>query len=119
MKVYLPLNETGILELKQCVEVETENLKIYKFSPEEYFYLESKKYFDFLNSECSCIIDLFEDEDIPNDKLNSALEITNILINQSTDEKFIELAKKFIKIFELAIKCNTYINIYCYGDPVI
>lgn len=117
MKVYIPLNELGILELEKCQEEETSNLKIVTFTPDEYFYLESKKYLDFLNVECDCIIDLYEDEDIPNDKLIKALEITQILIKNSNDEKFIHLANKFVEIFNLAIQSNTYVNIYCYGDP--
>lgn len=116
MKVYIPLNLEGIKELESCVEEETKNLKIIEFSADDYFYLESMKYLDFLNAECDVLIDLYEDEDIPNDKLNNALEITKILKDNSSEERFINLANKFIDIFNLAIESNTYVNIYCYGD---
>lgn len=115
MKVYVPLNKKGIEELELGYENETINLKIFTFSADDYFYLEKCKYFDFLNVECDCIIDLFEDEDISNEKLKNGLEITKILVKQSNDSRFINLANKFIEIFELAIKCGTYVNIYCYG----
>ena len=116
MKVYVPLNKEGIEELELCFEHETKNLKVYVFSSDDYFYLEKCRYLDFLNVECDCIIDLYEDEDIPNEKLKNALNITKILIRQSNDPRFINLAKRFVEIFELAIKCGTYINIYCYGN---
>ncbi len=117
MRVYIPLNKEGIKELEACVEEETNNMKIIEFSAEDYFYLETKKYLDFLNVECEVLIDLYEDENIPNDKLNNAIEITRILRDNSSEERFVYLANKFIDIFKLAKKCNTYVNIYCYGDP--
>ncbi len=118
MKVYVPLNEKGIEELESCQENETENLKIYVFSPEDYFYLDNQKYFDYLNVECGCLIDLYEEERISNDKLKIALDITEILIHQSTEAKFVELANKFVNIFKSAIRAKTYIIIYCYGELI-
>ncbi len=119
MKVYLPLNEKGIEELEKCQETETENLKVYEFSPNDYFYLENKRYFDFLNVECDCLIDLYEETNITYDKLQNAIEITEILIKQSTDKRFIELGNEFLEIFRKAKQSNTYVNIYCYGNPEI
>lgn len=117
MKVYIPLNEEGIKELEECQEEETKNLKIIEFSKDDYFYLERKKYLDFLNIECGVLIDLYEDENIPYNKLNNAIDITKILRDNSSEERFVNLANKFIDIFKLAKECNTYVNIYCYGDP--
>ncbi len=115
MKVYVPLNDKGIEELEKWSEIESENLKIFEFSGDDYFYLEEKRYIDYLNVECNVIIDLYEDEDIPNNKLNNALNITRILRDNSSEERFIKLADTFIYIFKLAITSNTYVNIYCYG----
>lgn len=119
MKVYVPINDNGIKELETGEEKETRNLVIYEFAPEDYYYLEDHRYFDFLNVECGCLIDLYEEENIPNDKLKTAVDITDILIGQSTEQKFVNLAEKFVEIFELAIKSGTYVNIYCYGDPTL
>ena len=116
MKVYIPLNEKGVNELNSWQETETENLKIVVFSGDDYKYLEDRKYLDFLNVECDCLIDLYENEDIPNEKLKNALEVTELLINNSDDERYIGLLNRFKNIFSLAIDCNTYVNIYCYGE---
>ncbi len=119
MKVYVPTNSFGIEELNNGQELETNNLKVFEFSPSDYYYLEEQKYFDFLNVECNCLIDLYEVEDIPVEKICKAIEITNILINQINEERFLKLANDFINIFDLAVKSNTYVSIYCYGDPNI
>jgi hypothetical protein len=116
MRIHIPLYEKGIYELEKWQELEANNLKIIEFSSDDYRYLENKKYFDFLNVECNCLIDLYENEDISNEKLPKGLEITRLLIDNTDDERFITLLRKFVDIFELAIKCNTYDNIYCYGD---
>ena len=116
MKIYIPLNEIGVNELENWQETETDNLKIFELSGDDYRYLEEKKYLDFLNVECDCLIDLYENEDITDDKLANALEITKLLIDNTDDERFIKLLNIFIRAFDLAIKCNTYANIYCYRD---
>lgn len=116
MRVYLPLNEKGKEELENGQETETENLKIFEFSSDDYFYLEDKKYLDFLNVECGCLIDLYEEDNITYDQLKNAIEITEILIKQSTEKRFTELANQFLEIFKKAKQSNTYVNIYCYGD---
>lgn len=117
MKIYIPLNEKGVIECEQAIfENSTENMKVEYFTSEEYLFLETQKYLDFLNVECDCLIDLYEEENIINEKLNNALEITKIIKKNTDDEKYIALLNRFIDIFELAIECNTYVNIYCYGE---
>jgi len=116
MKVYIPLNELGVNEFDNMVEESTNNLLIIKFDSTEYFYLENMKYLDFINVNCDTLIDLYEEEVIPNEKLKNALEITELLKNNSSDEKYNELLTRFIDIFKKAIDAGTFVGVYCYGE---
>lgn len=117
MKVYVPKNKKGVEEFDCLVEEETSNLKIVQFTPEDYFYLNKIKYLDSLNVECGCIIDLYEDDIIPLEKLNNAIEITEILIKYINEERFTKLANQMIECFKLAIESKTFVDVYCYGNP--
>ena len=118
MTIYLPLNEEGMKDYdNQNDPKPTKNLNIYFISGDDYDYLEERNYTDILNVECDTIIDLFEEELIPLEKLPKALEITQILIRNTTEERYIKLLKQFEEIFSLAIKCKTYVIINCYGNP--
>lgn len=115
MTIFLPLNEKGIKEFEDDnVRDSTKNLNVYDISKDDYDYLEERRYTDILNIECDTIIDLHEEELIPLEKLPKALEITQILIRNTSEERYIELLKQFEKIFSLAIQCKTCVIINCY-----
>jgi hypothetical protein len=118
MTIFLPLNEEGTRDYENLQETKpTKNLNIYFISGDDYDYLEERNYTDILNVECDTIIDLFEEELIPLEKLPKALEITQILIRNTSEKRYIKLLKQFEEIFSLAIKCKTYVIINCYGNP--
>ncbi len=68
--------------------------------------------FTFINAECDVMIDIYEDETVENDQLETVLELTNSLLESSNDERFIKLATEFKSLVELAINKKTVVGFY-------
>ena len=58
------------------------------------------------------MIDMYEDEIVWNEQLETVLELTESLLESSNDEKLIKLLTEFKTLVELAIKKKTVIGFY-------
>ncbi|GAA0684792.1 hypothetical protein [Clostridium cadaveris] len=95
----VPLNKKGIEELNYGVE-KSDNIKVINLSDSEFQELyQSGGVFDRINEECNLMIDDFESETIPNEKLDYCLSI---------------IQNKHIKLIEalnLAKEYNTFLDL--------
>ena len=120
--ILTPLNKRAIEDLcrrkiykrhckaDECIIKDTFKAMIFK--EDTYFYLEDNL-FTLINAECDVMIDIYEDEIIWNEQLETVLELTNSLLESSNDERFIKLATEFKSLVELAIKKKTVIG-FCF-----
>ena len=79
---------------------------------EDIYLLMEKYLFNFIDAECNLLINMYEEEWIEGDNLSKTLEITDIMINNSDNEKFVDLAKEFRALVEKAIQYNTCVGCY-------
>ncbi|NWK12793.1 hypothetical protein [Clostridium cadaveris] len=95
----IPLNKKGIEELDYGVE-KSDNIKVIKLSDSEFQELyQSEGVFDRINEECNLMIDDYESETIPNDKLNYCLSIV--------ENKYVKL----MAALKLAKEYNTFVDL--------
>ena len=106
--IYVPLSPEA--------EENDENDCTYKDSHEEEFYREiimGKKsifYFDayrIFNRKLDLLIDSYEEEKIPFEKLEPAKQIAESIMQQQTDEEKREWTQHLINIIQKAIDCKT------------
>lgn len=67
----------------------------------DYKYYEAKL-FDFISVECNTLIDRYEEETLEFNDIPRAIEIVEILINNTDDLKLIEFAKKLLELLQYA-----------------
>ncbi len=79
---------------------------------EDTFCLMEKYLFNFINTECGLLINMYEEEWIEEGNLKKTIEITDRMINNSDNDEFIELAIEFKKLVEKAIELNTCVGCY-------
>lgn len=95
----VPLNKKGIEELEYGVE-ESNNIKVIHLSNSEFEELyQDGGVFDRINEKCDLMIDDFESETIPNDKLEYCLSIV--------ENKYIRL----MEALNLAKEHNTFVDL--------
>lgn len=113
--ILVPLNEDGLEELYQYNIYKdgkiSENMKAMSFYEDTYSYMEDRL-FDFINLVCGSLINMYEEEVIENNQLEKVLDITNKLIHNNDDEHFVEFAKEFKSLIELAIEKKTVVGFY-------
>ena len=113
--ILVPLNEDGLEELYQYNIYKdgkiSENMKAMSFYEDTYSYMEDRL-FDFINLVCGSLINMYEEEVIENNQLEKVLDITNKLIHNNDDEHFVEFAKEFKSMIELAIEKKTVVGFY-------
>ncbi len=82
-----------------------------KFHEDSYVLME-KYLFNFIDAECNLLINMYEEEWIEEDNLSKALEITERMMNNSDDEKFLELAGEFLGLLKKALELKTCVGCY-------
>lgn len=114
--ILVPKNAQALNELYDAHYYD-ENYEIkpdyYSMSFREDTYCLLEEYlFDFINAECGLLINMYEEEYAEQEQLNLILEITERMINNSDDEKFIVLAKDFRVLVVKAIELGTCIGFF-------
>ena len=79
---------------------------------EDTFLLMEKYLFNFIDAECNLLINMYEEEWIEGDNLAKTIEITDRMINNCDNDKFVELAKEFRTLVEKAIQYGTCVGCY-------
>lgn len=113
--ILVPLNEEGLNELYSYDiykdDYVSNNIKAMIFHEDTFCYMESRL-FDFINVECNLLINIYEEEIAETDQLMKILDITDLLIKNSDDEKFLEFANEFRLMITTAIEKNSCIGFY-------
>ena len=103
------LNQKGIQEMEEYQFDEyTENMyvEILTYKEEESIYMDV---FNKFNEKFDLLIDCFEEEDLPAEKLSEAEKITSdFLKTEITDEQKCA-AEKVLCVIQKAIECGTYV----------
>ncbi|MDB2102154.1 hypothetical protein PMW00_03865 [Clostridium paraputrificum] len=95
----IPLNKKGIEDLEYGVE-ESNNIKVIMLGDSEFEELYKENgIFDIINEECNLLIDDFESERIPKEKIQYCLNIV--------DDKY----TKFKEALNLAKEYNTFVDL--------
>lgn len=80
---------------------------------EKAYLLMEKYFFNFIDSECDLIINMYEEEFAFPDKLPKIIEIIDRMTNECDDNEILKLAKDFRRIVEKAIKLETAVG-FCF-----
>ena len=103
------LNQKGIQEIEEYQFDEyTENMFVETliYNEAESIYMDI---FNKFNEKLDLLIDFFEEEDLPAEKLSEAEKITSdFLKNEITDEQKCA-AEKVLRVIQKAIECGTYV----------
>lgn len=95
----VPLNKKGIEELEYG-DMNTENVKVIELSYSEFEDMyKDGSIFDKINEECNLLIDDYESETIPNEKIENCLAIV--------EDKYIKLKEAL----NLAKEYNTFVDL--------
>ncbi|MCI6191105.1 MAG: hypothetical protein MSA89_12250 [Clostridium sp.] len=97
--ISVPLNEKGIEDYNYGKE-DSNNIKVFELSENEFDNLYNNGIFDKINFECNLLIDDYESEEISGSNLEMAL---NIVKENKCDT--------LVKALELAIKYNTLVGL--------
>lgn len=103
------LNEEGVKEMQEYqFDNYTENMFVQELSYEEAnsIYL---SILDKFNQDLGLLIDFFEEEDLPNEKLDSAKKILDIFLAGEITEIQKKAALKIKTVIEKAIETKTYV----------
>ena len=95
-------------ESNDCIKDEFDYME---FHEDTFCFLENRL-FDFINVELGILINMYEDEIIDNNQLDKVLEVTNRMIINSDDSKFIELASEFQELVKKAKEYDTVVGLY-------
>ena len=114
--VLVPKNDEGLDLLydahiySDCGKI-NEKLEYMQFNEKQFLLLE-KYLFNFLCDSCDLIITMYEEEWVEGEKLIDVLSITNQAINNSDNQEFIILAKRFRELVQMAIELKTSLVFY-------
>jgi len=103
------LNEEGVKEMQEYqFDNYTENMFVQELSYEEAnsIYL---SILDKFNQDLGLLIDFFEEEDLPNEKLDSAKKILDVFLAGEITEIQKKAALKIKTVIEKAIETKTYV----------
>lgn len=78
-------------ELEKYIIVEDDDFEYYE-----------TRLFDFINVECNLLIDKYEEETLECNEIPKAIEIVEILLNNSDEQKFIGFTKRLLELFTYA-----------------
>ena len=81
------------------------------FHEDTFNYME-KRLFDFINVRCNLLINMYEEEIAEKEQLQCVLAVTDMLISNSEDERFLKFASDFREMVTLAIESNTNMGFY-------
>lgn len=82
-----------------------------EFHEDTFYYMESR-ILDFINVECDLLINMYEEEVLENEQLDSAINIVDILVRNSDDDAVITFGKKLLDLMRLAKECGTVVGFY-------
>ncbi len=103
------LNQKGIQEMEEYqFDKYTENMFVetLTYKEAESIYMDV---FNMFNEKFDLLIDFFEEEDLPAEKLNEAAEsISDFLKTEITIEQKLA-SEKVLRVIKKAIECNTYV----------
>lgn len=104
LAVMVPLNENGANALEWGTGFDERDFRIAEISPEQYnglFWL-----FDRFNSEFNLLIDRFEEETLPPENLERAIEMTAAFIPQIKDGNCLAALRKISELLHFAKSIN-------------
>lgn len=115
--ILTPLTKQALSDLYDANFINAENRKVkeeysYMEFDEETFLLMEEYLFNFISVECNLIITMYEEEWAEGEMLNDILKIAERMINNSDNEKFIELAQKFLVLVKIAIEKERVLVFY-------
>ena len=68
---------------------------------------------DFINVEMGTLINMYEEEIIESDRISQLLDLVDLLIRNSDDERFLQFAEEFRALLQLAIDHHTSVG-FCF-----
>ena len=114
--IIAPLNDEGQNELYENSiykdDYLSKNLKYMSFHEDTYIYME-EKLFDFINVELDLLINMYEEVIVENDQLPQLKDLTQCLIRNSDDDRFIRFASDFLDLVQTAIDQGTIVG-FCF-----
>lgn len=115
--ILTPLTKQALSDLYDANFINSENGKVkeeysYMEFDEETFLLMEEYLFNFISVECNLIITMYEEEWAEGEMLNDIIKIAERMINNSDNEKFIELAQKFLVLVKIAIEKERVLVFY-------
>ena len=80
---------------------------------ERMFLLMEKYFFNFIDSECDLLINMYEEEFAFSDQLPQIMNIIDRMTNECDNDEVLELAKEFRRIVAKAIEIDTAVG-FCF-----
>ena len=107
--IHVPLTKKAMLEFENDVSLEhiDDMFEVY-FNEEETTLLFNRVYLP-LDSQLELMIDIAEEEKIPFEKLERAVQIVNEIIENAKDEKSVAILSRFLSSLQKAKYCGTCI----------
>ena len=103
------LNQKGIQEMEEYQFDEyTENMFVetLTYNEAESIYMDI---FNNFNEKFDLLIDFFEEEDLPSEKLSAAEEIVSAFLKTDITDEQKSAAEKVLRVIQKAIECSTYV----------
>ena len=114
--IIVPLNQIGEDELYRNEIFKdayiSNNLQYMVFHEDQYNYMEPRL-FDIINIELGTMINMYEEEIVENDQLEALIDIVDLLISNSDDERFLQFANDFKSLLNVAKKHHTIVG-FCF-----
>lgn len=82
-----------------------------EFHEDTFYYMETRL-FGFLNVECGLLINMYEEEVLENDLLDKAINVINLVIDNSEDDVLSDFANKLIDCINIAKQQGTVVGFY-------
>ena len=113
--ILVPVNQEGEDELYRG-EIHNDeyighNFRYMLFHEEQYVYMESAL-FDIINVELGTLINMYEEEIVESERTGQLLDIIDMLIRNSDDDRFLKFAEEFRSLVQLAIEHHTSVGFY-------
>ena len=103
------LNQKGIQEMEEYqFENYTENMYVETLSYKEAESIYMQIFNEF-NTKFDLLIDYFEEEDLPSEKLSNAEKIVSDFLKTEISAEQKSAAKKILRVIQKAIECKTYV----------
>jgi hypothetical protein len=114
-RILVPLNDKATeclygYDIYENGEIRSDIVGI-EFHEDTFYYMENRL-FDFINVECDLLINMYEEEVLENNQLDKAMNITQIIIDNTDDEALLDFAHKLLRLMNLAKESGTVVGFY-------